>query len=105
MDLPFGGVLIYVNFKAKASTAADPSHGPNGGMADRLDKAKGGVPARAGERQRPPSKGRQLYSALIFAARITLAHFSVSSAMNLLNSAGVVGNATPPKSAIRALIL
>ena len=32
---------------------------------------------RREERQRPLSEGRQLYSALIFAARITLAHFSV----------------------------
>jgi hypothetical protein len=32
---------------------------------------------------------RMAYSGLIFAARITLPHFSVSSAMKLLNSVGV----------------
>jgi hypothetical protein len=33
------------------------------------------------------------YSALVLAARITLAHFSVSSAINLLKSAGEPGSA------------
>jgi hypothetical protein len=33
------------------------------------------------------------YSALMLAARITLAHFSVSSAINLLKSAGEPGSA------------
>src|SRR5262249_10321527 len=44
-------------------------------------------------------------SGWIFAALITLAHFSVSAAMNLPNSAGVIGIGTAPKSASRALIL
>src|ERR1700680_4776266 len=41
---------------------------------------------------------------LLLAARITLPHFSVSSAMNLPNSAGEVGNTTPPRSASRAFV-
>src|SRR5262249_6336405 len=47
----------------------------------------------------------RLHSALMFAARITLAHFSVSSAMSLLKSDGEPTNAVPPSSAGRALIL
>src|SRR6266852_4401814 len=43
------------------------------------------------------------YSGLIPAVRITLPHLSVSSAMNLPNSAGVIGSGVPPKSARRAL--
>ena len=43
------------------------------------------------------------HSALIPAARITLAHFSVSSPMNFLNSAGVIGIGTAAKSVRRAL--
>jgi len=42
---------------------------------------------------------------LIFAARITLAHFSVSSAINFPNSTGDSKNGVPPKSAIRAFKL
>src|SRR5262249_61706636 len=45
------------------------------------------------------------HSGLILAARITLPHFSVSSAMSLPNSAGDIGIGTPPRSASRALIL
>src|SRR5438874_343687 len=48
---------------------------------------------------------RRTYSALMLAARITLPHFSVSSAMSLPKSAGEPGRAVPLKSAIRALIL
>src|SRR5262245_10144199 len=44
-------------------------------------------------------------SALIFVSRITLLHFSVSSAMSLPKSAGEPGSTVPPESAIRALIL
>src|SRR5262245_35549160 len=44
-------------------------------------------------------------SALMFAARITLAHFSVSSAMCLPKSAGEPGSTVPPRSARRAFIL
>ena len=43
-------------------------------------------------------------SALILAALITLPHFSVSSAMSLLNSAGVIGIGALPRSASRAFI-
>src|SRR5262245_30919909 len=44
-------------------------------------------------------------SALMLAARITFAHFSVSSAMNLPNSAGESARGPAPRSASRALIL
>jgi hypothetical protein len=45
------------------------------------------------------------YSGLMFAFRMTLAHFSVSSAINFPNSAGELeGNATPPRSTSRALM-
>src|SRR5262245_17411405 len=44
-------------------------------------------------------------SGLMLAARITLAHFSVSSAISFPNSAGDPGSATPPRSARRAFIL
>ena len=44
-------------------------------------------------------------SGLMLAARITLPHFSVSSTMNLPNSAGVIGIGRPPKSASRSVIL
>src|SRR5262245_47711368 len=45
------------------------------------------------------------HSALMLAARITLPHFSLSSAMNWPKSAGEPGSAVAPSSAIRALIL
>src|SRR5215831_19169184 len=44
-------------------------------------------------------------SGLMVAARTTLLHFSVSSAMSLPKSAGEPGSTVPPDSAIRALIL
>jgi hypothetical protein len=43
------------------------------------------------------------YSALMFAARMTLAHFSVSAAMSFPNSAGVPGSTVPPRLASGAL--
>src|SRR5262245_21642116 len=45
----------------------------------------------------------QDHSGLMPANLITLAHFSVSAAMNFPNSGGVIGIGTPPRSAIRAL--
>src|SRR5262249_7574140 len=42
------------------------------------------------------------HSGLMFAARITLPHFSVSSATSLPNSAGVIGMGSPASSARRA---
>src|SRR6516225_3389971 len=42
------------------------------------------------------------YWALMLAARITLPHFSVSSATSFPNSAGVIGMSSPPSSARRA---
>ena len=47
--------------------------------------------------------GRADRSALMLAARITLAHFSVSSAISLPNSAGEPAITVPPRSASRAL--
>ena len=49
--------------------------------------------------------GMLLHSGLMFAERITLAHFSVSSTMNLPKSVGEPVSTVPPRSAIRALIL
>src|SRR5262249_41621661 len=45
------------------------------------------------------------HSGLMLAPRITLPHFSVSSAMSLTKSEGEPGITVPPKSAILALIL
>src|SRR5271168_2944288 len=45
------------------------------------------------------------HSGSMLAARITLAHFSVSSAINLPKSAGELAIAVLPRSASRALIL
>src|SRR5262245_47890964 len=42
------------------------------------------------------------YSGLMLAARMTLPHFSVSSATNFSHSAGVIGSGSAPKSASRA---
>src|SRR3954467_2818032 len=42
---------------------------------------------------------RRTHAGLMLAARITLAHFSVSSAMNLVKSAGDNASTVPPKSA------
>ena len=44
------------------------------------------------------------HSALMPAVRITLVHFSVSSAINLLNSAGEPGFTVVPRSARRAAL-
>src|SRR5207247_2248748 len=45
------------------------------------------------------------HSALMLRARMTLPHFSVSSAMSLPKSAGESASTSPPRSASRALIL
>src|SRR5262249_25957651 len=45
------------------------------------------------------------HSGLMFAARTTLPHFSVSSAISLPKSAGEPASGLPPRSASRALIL
>src|SRR4029077_1297621 len=52
-----------------------------------------------------PTREDQSHPALMLIARITLPHFSVSSAMNLPKSAGDNANTVPPKSGIRAFIL
>src|SRR6266478_6512052 len=45
------------------------------------------------------------YSALMLAARITLPHFAISSAISFPKSAGEPASALPPDWAIRALVL
>src|SRR5215510_12133695 len=47
--------------------------------------------------------GAEAHSGLILAARITLPHFSVSSAINLPKSLGEPGSGVPPRAASRAL--
>src|SRR5471032_38074 len=51
--------------------------------------------------------GRRIerHPGLMLAARMTLAHFSVSAARKRPNSAGVIGIGTPPSSTMRALSL
>ena len=44
------------------------------------------------------------YSAVIFANLITLAHFSVSSAIRFPNSAGVIDSGSTPKLIKRAFV-
>src|SRR5262245_19944626 len=75
------------------------------------------VNARLKTRYGPPlrNNGRQTvhfrrcrtldHSALMLAARITLPHFSVSSTMRLLKSAGEPDITLPPSSASRVLIV
>ena len=46
----------------------------------------------------------RVISGLMLAARITLPHFSVSSAISFPKSAGESASAAPPRSASRALI-
>src|SRR5262245_22681032 len=48
--------------------------------------------------------GLSRQSALMLAARITLPHFSISPATNVLNLSGVFATAVAPKSANRALM-
>ena len=54
---------------------------------------------------REAARGRADHSALMLAARITLPHFSVSSAISLAKSADEPGSTVAPRSASRALIL
>src|SRR5262249_28849940 len=51
------------------------------------------------------SRGNWIHCGLMLALRITLAHFSVSSAISLPRSAGAIGIGAAPKSASRALNL
>src|SRR5262245_35481567 len=62
----------------------------------------GGAVRRTGVTEHPPE---ERYSGLMSANLITLAHFSVSSAISFPNWAGDPGSATPPRSARRAFIL
>src|SRR4249920_1646396 len=56
----------------------------------------------------PPDDGRDrkfpTHSALMLAARITLAHLSVSSMTSLVNSPGETTSTEPPRSPMRPLI-
>jgi hypothetical protein len=60
---------------------------------------------RNGEVMECSMRAGQAHPALMLTARITLPHFSVSSAMNLPKSPGDSANTVPPKSASRALNL
>ena len=62
------------------------------------EQARWRRPRRATMSFAPPGGyGTSAYSCLIWAIRITLPHFSVSSAMSLPKSAGEPGNVVPPK--------
>src|SRR6516162_3450552 len=63
------------------------------------------LPPRLAERVIWNIRPDLVHSGLMLAARITLPHFSVSSAMNLPKSAGEPASIVPPKSASRAFIL
>ena len=56
------------------------------------------------ERDNMEYRAREDHSGLMLAARITLPHFSVSSAMSLPKSAGEPGSTVPPWSASRAFM-
>ena len=74
--------------------------GPIGRVADSLDDPKAAFRGR-GERQRSISVADEAHSALMPTARITLPHFSVSSAMSLPNSAGEPAIGVAPMSVRR----
>src|SRR5947207_7883420 len=57
------------------------------------------------KRRRCADQGDHDQSTLMFAARTTLAHFSVVSARSLAKSTGDPASAVPPRSASRALTL
>src|SRR5262249_21576359 len=64
--------------------------------------------ARCGARSPQDGASEQApqgHSALMLAARNTLAHFSVSATMSLPKSAGEPASTEPPRSAMRAFIL
>src|ERR1700730_18261247 len=58
-------------------------------------------PVRTTPAFRPQRTSRRDYSILILADRMTLPHFSVSSAMSLPNSAAVIDSGRTPKSTRR----
>src|SRR5881397_3906114 len=60
---------------------------------------------QVGRRPQGVATGPTAYPGLMPASLTTLPHFSVSSAMCLLNSAGVIGNGTLLNSAMRAVIV
>jgi hypothetical protein len=72
---------------------------PNGGLLV--------VPVLPNDRNAMQPRGRadRPHCALMLAARMTLPHFSVSSAISLPKAAGEPGSAVVPKSARRAFIL
>src|SRR5262249_37513827 len=77
----------------------------NGQHPASLDDAHGRAPHSVfGERAlwNIDSTVHRPHSGLMLAARITFAHFSVSSATNFPNSAGVIGMGSPASSARRA---
>jgi hypothetical protein len=87
-----------------------PSAGPNLTQlrhAVRKDDAAQQLGRALAERELWNNKPRahRPHCTLMLAARITLPHFSVSSAMSLPKSAGEPASTTPPNSASRALIV
>ena len=98
-DTVGGASALLLRFSVKPST---PSFVPL--VALRESYTISAVPRRGGGRLRPDLPPLLLQFALIPAALITLAHFSVSSAMSLPKSAGDIGIGVPPKSASRAFI-
>src|SRR6516164_674613 len=79
-----------------------PSHGPNGAVADSLDEAKAAFRA-AWEAAASLSVSDEAHSALMLAARMTLPHFSVSSAISFPKSPGEPERTVIPRSVNRAL--
>ena len=81
-------------------------NGPNGSKTTSPfdDLVHDAAPAIRGTGGYGTSSVRLVHSGLIFAARITLAHFSVSAAISLPKSAGEPTSTVPPNSASRDLI-
>src|SRR5262249_9508275 len=75
-----------------------------GRLSSPCEERQFGANARPETRFCKPTTDRP-HSALMFAARITLPHFSVSSAINLTKSAGEPGSTVPPQAANRDFIL
>src|SRR5262249_6831507 len=107
---------LYVRFAPESGQIADVSICPLRVNCDLTHCSKFQLirsPRRATERPAISLNGRYgiigsglpRQSGLILPAGPTLPHFSVSSAMNLPKSAGVIGIGRPPNSASRALIL
>src|SRR5713226_9808148 len=71
----------------------------------RSPRRRGRAPAMRGMGFMERGAPGRLYSGLMFAARITLPHFSVSSTMSWANSVVDCERGVSPRSAIRSVIL